>query len=434
MRRRTAYVLALGGASSLLLAAGGIVHAQDTATPQGDLRVAVWSDWQFVEDAARRYVDAHPGVTIDVQAITGQDYFDNLPRTLGTADAADVTVLQVTQTGTYRPVVEEGLLMDVNDIWQSQGLEQAIPGSVVEVYTEEDGSRYSVNVGLTYLPIIYYNKEIFDQLGLEVEDGTRLASYDELYALTDALAQAGVVPMTYAWARDAHHLFQQNLDSSCGDEGYQELGSNWRPGSTPTLHWTDECAVQAIQQYADMAQRGVFGSQPVMGFDVAGATFTSGGAGMWMTGMWAIGQLRDEADFDWGWFMAPPIPGGEDTKWILWTADGLGIAANTQYPELAKDFLASLMTVESQSNMLAFGRPPARTDTTVPPDADPAIVAMQGSLDSLGTAVHFIQVLAPPDFQDIIQSGSEEVVLGVKSPQDLAQELEDLAESLRAGG
>src|SRR3972149_10340293 len=103
MRRRTAYVLALGGASSLLLAAGGIVHAQDTATPQGDLRVAVWSDWQFVEDAARRYVDAHPGVTIDVQAITGQDYFDNLPRTLGTADAADVTVLQVTQTGTYRP-------------------------------------------------------------------------------------------------------------------------------------------------------------------------------------------------------------------------------------------------------------------------------------------------------------------------------------------
>jgi raffinose/stachyose/melibiose transport system substrate-binding protein len=442
MRRRTLDLLAVIGASTLLLAAGGIVNAQEDATPEaqespalsGDLRVAVWSDWQFVEAAARDYMDTHPGVSIDVQAITGQDYFDNMPRTLGTADAADVTVLQVTQTGTYRPVVEEGLLMDVSDIWRSQDLDEAIPESVVEVYTEEDGSRYSVNVGLTYLPIIYYNKEIFDELGLQVEDGSRLESYDEFYAITEALAEAGVVPMSYAWARDAHHIFQQNLHSSCGDEGYQELGSNWRPGSEPTLRWTDECAVRAIEQYAEMAERGVFGAQPVMGFDVAGATFTSGGAGMWMTGMWAIGQLRDEAEFEWGWFMAPPIPGGEETRWILWTADGLGVAANTQHPELAKDFLASLMTIEAQSQILTFGRPPARTDISVPPDADPAIVAMQESLDTLGTAVHFIQVLAPPDFQDIIQSGSEEVVLGTRSPEDLAQELEDLAESFRAGG
>lgn len=396
---------------------------------EGALQIATWSDWGFLQDHADRYIEDNPGVTIQIDAIPGQEYFDNLPRTLGTPEAPDITILQVTQVGLYRQLVEDGLLLDVSDIWESQGLEDVTPPAVVDTYTEEDGSRYAVNTGLTFLPAVYYNRDVFNELGLEAPDGERLGSYDELYEMADALEAAGYLPMTYNW-EEAHHMFQQNLQSSCGEETYVALGRSWQPGSDPSVSWTDECVVRAIQTYADLAEAGMFGPEPIMGFDVASAAFTSGASGMFTTGMWAVGQINDEAAFDWGWFLMPPVPEGEEeTRWVLWLADGLGVAANSDVPELAKDFLEYTMSQEAQSLM---PRPPSRTDVE-PTEVAPNLSEMIQSLDRLGTTTHFIQVLAPPEFQDVIQAGSEEVLLGSKTPEELAQELEDLAESLRSG-
>jgi ABC-type glycerol-3-phosphate transport system substrate-binding protein len=395
-----------------------------------ELRIATWSDWEFLQDLADQYTEENPDVSIQIDAIPGQEYFDNLPRTLGLEEAPDITILQVTQVGLYRQLVEDGLLLDVNDIWESQGLEDVTPQAVVDTYTEEDGSRYAVNSGLTFLPAVYYNKEIFEELGLEVPEGGRLSSYDELGRIVQALDEAGHLPMTYNW-EEAHHMFQQNLQSSCGEEDYVALGSSWQPGSEPTISWTDDCVVNAITAYADLAEAGTFGRDPLMGFDVAMAGFTSGQSGMLTTGMWAVDQIQEEADFDFGWFLMPPIEGGQDdTRWVLWLADGLGIAANSPNQELAKDFLEFTMTQEAQSSM---PRPPSRTDVE-PTNVDPALGEMITSLDDLGTTTHFIQVLAPPDFQDVIQSSTEEVLLGSKTPAEMAQDLEELAESLRNDG
>lgn len=406
-----------------------------SATTDGgavEIKVAVWSNWDFVQRAGDLYTEEHPNVTVTVDAISGDDYFSALPRTLGTSGAPDITVLQVIGTGSYQDLVDQGALVDLSDVWDELDLGSVTDATIVDAYTQEDGSRYAVNVGPTFLPVTFYNKDLFAELGIDVTDGGQIASLDQLYEISAKLEGAGVTPMVYPWNGDAHHLFQQELLSACGEDTYAELGTAWRKEGASGAQWDDECVVRAIESMKQMQEKGVFGSNPVIDRDVAAAAFLSGNAGMMTTGMWAVAQFRDQADFDFGWFMTPPAIDGDQSKWILWTADGLGVNAKSENVDVAKDFLATIMTKEFQSSMLSDGRPPSRTDVVVPDDADQMLVDMQNSFDTYGTGLHIIQGLTPIDYMTVISDGMQEVMIGATTPAELAGRLQDLTEQLRA--
>src|SRR4051812_40717160 len=110
MSRRTMLFPASLAVGALLLAGcsagGGGGDKSDDGTVE--LHVAVWSNWDFVKRAGDAYTSEHPNVKITVDAISGDDYFPALPRTLTTSDAADITVLQVVGTGSYQDLVESG--------------------------------------------------------------------------------------------------------------------------------------------------------------------------------------------------------------------------------------------------------------------------------------------------------------------------------------
>src|SRR3954447_26510805 len=134
MRRRLMALAACGIAA--VAVAAGATSAAPRATTQ--LTVAVWSDWQFVQRAADAYTKTHPNVKIKVSAIPGEQYFASLPRTLGSG-GADITVLQVTGTGSYKGLVDEHALVDLSSIWRKQGLTRVMPAGVAPSYVSADG-------------------------------------------------------------------------------------------------------------------------------------------------------------------------------------------------------------------------------------------------------------------------------------------------------
>lgn len=432
MSTRTRLFPATAAAAAMLLLAGCAGPGDGSADDSVELTVAVWSNWGFVERAAEAYTAEHPNVTIKVEAISGDDYFSAMPRTIGTSGAPDITVLQVAGTGPYQDLVEMGALVDVSDIWDAEGLEAATDPTITDAYTQDDGSRYAVNVGPTFLPVTFYNKEIFAEQGIEVTDGGQLQSIDELYAISDTLTAAGVTPMTYPFQGDAHHLFQQQLLSACGEATYLGLGTAWKDDASSAAKWTDECVVRSIESQKAWADAGVLGQNAVIDRDVAAAAFASGNAAMMTTGMWGVAQFREQVDFDFGWFMTPPAIDGELTRWVLWTADGLGVNASSPHVDEATDFLATIMTQEFQSSMLSDGRPPSRQDITVPSDADPMLVDMQASFATYGTGVHIVQGVTPADYQSVISDGMQEVMLGSITAETLAERLQQLTDELRA--
>src|SRR5215218_5825629 len=129
-RTRAAMVPAAVAAGALLLSgcAGNSAGVEDGTV---ELKVAVWSNWDFVQRAADAYTEEHPDVKITVDAISGDDYFSALPRTLATSGSPDITVLQVIGTGSYQDLVAEGGLVDVSSIWDEQGLEAVTNSTIV---------------------------------------------------------------------------------------------------------------------------------------------------------------------------------------------------------------------------------------------------------------------------------------------------------------
>lgn len=432
MSRRTKLFPAAAAATAMLMLAGCTGAGDDNNGGNVELTVAVWSNWGFVERAAEAYTAKNPNVTINVEAISGDDYFSAMPRTIGTSDAPDITVLQVAETGPYQDLIEMGALVDVSDIWADQGLEAATDPTITDAYTQPDGNRYAVNVGPTFLPVTFYNKDLFAAHGIEVTDGGQLQSIGELYDISDTLQAAGVTPMTYPFQGDAHHLFQQQLLSACGEETYLSLGTAWKDDEGSAAKWDDECVVRSIESQKAWGDSGVLGENAVIDRDVAAAAFASGNAAMMTTGMWGVAQFREQVDFDFGWFMTPPAIDGDLTKWILWTADGLGVNASSPNADVAADFLSTIMTQEFQSSMLSDGRPPSRQDITVPDDADQMLVDMQASFATYGTGVHIVQGVTPADYQAVISDGMQEVMLGSLSAEDLASRLQQLTDELRA--
>lgn len=429
VKRSTAKLLQLVAVAALVLVGGsGSVSSASTQV----LTVEVWSNWDFVQTAANAFMKTHPNVQIKISAIPGEQYFTSLPRTLGTSGGADITVLEVTGTGSYQALVKEGALVDLRSLWSKLGLTRVTPPAVVQSYMQSNGGRYAVNADLTILPVVYYNKSLFAKLGIHAPAGHRV-TLSQFYAITDKLKAQKYIPMTYDWMTGAHHLFQQYLLSACGQSMYYALATSWKPNG-PKATWTNACVVRGLAAEKALAQRGVFGGNPLIGYDVASADFIAQKAGMLLTGMWAVSQLQQQAKFGWDWFLMPPPPGGAPTQWILYTADGLGVNARSKHIPLAEQFLATMMTKKFQGSLLLSGRPPSRTDVAIPHGANPQLAQMVQSLTTLGSATHFIGILAPTDFQNTVEAGSQQMLLGSLSPAGLATQLQQLAQKLRTQG
>src|SRR5581483_5635971 len=114
------------GAIAALL--GVCMTANTVAAGKPTITVAVWSNWNFVQTAANAFMKHH-NVSIQISAIPGDQYFDTLPRTLPNG-GADVTVLEVTGTGSYQALVKEHALVNLGSIWNSLKLTKVTPPAV----------------------------------------------------------------------------------------------------------------------------------------------------------------------------------------------------------------------------------------------------------------------------------------------------------------
>jgi hypothetical protein len=56
---------------------------------------------------------------------------------------------------------------------------------------------------------------------------------------------------------------------------------------------------------------------------------------------------------------------------------------------------------------------------------------MVKSMKTLGSETHFMGILAPADFQDVVVTGSQNILLGKQTPAGLAGQLQQLAVKLR---
>jgi raffinose/stachyose/melibiose transport system substrate-binding protein len=360
---------------------------------------------------------ANPGIKVQRDAQTTDNLRPIMQTALASGTGPDVLYYD-TGPGYGKVLADAGLLMPLDDAYSA--------GAFSHVYdwtrarTTYGGKTYGVANELeTYWA--FYNIDLFQQLGLEAPK-----TYAQFLEACGAVKNAGLVPVAFAdqggWP--AYHLFSVYLNNIAGKAKMEDLLLGG--GS-----WDDPAVVEAIKLFfVDMNQAGyLIPDASAVSYDDAIALFTGGQAGMHISGTWAIGDIA-EAPFNVGWFFVPKADGGALPPAGL--GSGHFVSSKTQHADAAVKYLSFLFDpANAKIWMEQMGiLPPYQVDASafaLPSLFNDAVQAVSGQ--EMG---YNIDVLTPDKFNNVMNEGFQAVLLGQKTPEQQAKDLQAAMVASRA--
>lgn len=257
-------------------------------------------------------------------------------------------ILQVFDVGTGVMMAAEGAVKPVAEILSIGGQEfdksQYLPG-IVAYYSKPDGTMLSFPYNSSS-PILYYNKDIFEKAGLDVDNPPK--TWPEVFEAARQIKTSGAAPCGYTstwltWIGLENFAAWNNLQYATHENGLASTDVELTINTEPF--------VRHFQNIADLAKEGVFryggrtseAKQLFLAGECGLLTESSGGLGdIVKSGMnYGIGQLPYYPDLD----GAPQntIPGGAS----LWVFGG---HSDEEY-EAVSAFFAFLSQTEIQQRL-----------------------------------------------------------------------------------
>ena len=333
--------------------------------------------------------------------------------TLATNDAPDV-IYYDTGPGFAGVLAKAGLIRPLDDLYTQYNWDQRIfPWT--KARTTFDGKVYGVGNELEFLGG-YYNKTLFDKLGLSVPK-----TYEDLLAVCKAAQDNGLVAITFGdqakWP--AYHAFSMAANNVLGKEKLDTLlfGDG---------RWDDPQIVDSIRIWFDeMNQAGCFEPDPsAVNYDDANTLFYSGQALMDFTGTWLMNAvLENTKDYEVGWLFFPSV-GGKPVLPPAGLGSGYFVSSKSQNVEAAGKYLDFLYSQEAAKVWMEEGQVvlPMDVDTTGFNLPDLFLFAVKAlATQEMG---YNIDVLTPDNFNTMMGDGFQAVLLGEKTPEQQAADLQ----------
>ncbi|MCP4167194.1 MAG: extracellular solute-binding protein [Chloroflexi bacterium] len=193
-----------------------------------------------------------------------------------------------------------------------------------------DGVSYHPPNGAQIIPFIFYNKAIFEEVGVEVP-----TTYGEFVEVSQAIKDAGHIPLLMCGA-----------EPWCGSFPVVALVSADVFGDDPDwmkkrkageVSFSDPEMVAAFQKFQDLVNAGLI-DEGGLGTDFATANqaFYDGEAAMYFQGSWFIGYMEPEVSANTGVFILPQDDG--DLFVPIYVGGGTRMSALTEHPEEVKMF------------------------------------------------------------------------------------------------
>ncbi len=352
---------------TLLLAA-----CAQPATPAPAKKLEIFSWWTAVGEAEGLeamftvYRQKYPGVEIINAAVAGG------------AGAQAKAVLKTRMLGGDPPDsfqvhggaelidtwVKTGYMEDITDLWKSEGWMDKFPKQLIDLVSHE-GKIYSVPVNVHRGNVLWYNKKIFDQYGLQPP-----TTFDEFFQVAEALKAKGVTPLALGdklkW--EAAHLFETVLAGVLGAEKYRGL---WT-GQTP---WTGPEVAQAFEIFGRMLDY-VNEDHAAHTWDSATQLVLDGKAAMTIMGDWSHGYFLSKGakpGVDYGWVPAPNNKG-----LFMVVTDTFGLPKKAPHREQA---IAWLKVCGSKEGQEAFNPKKGSICARLDCDRSKFDVYLQSSMD-----------------------------------------------------
>jgi raffinose/stachyose/melibiose transport system substrate-binding protein len=354
--------------------------------------------------------------------------WSEVPQQLQTARMANEPV-DISSAGamlTNSTLARSGVLLDLTDLIKP--FEDRFAPGTLEPYTI-GGHVWAIPWDTASSSMVYYNKTILDDLGLEEP-----TSYDDLLVIHQAIQEntdmmtmihQGLAP--WMWPMWFFETFAQTSGNTSIDFIIEFLAGN-------ESFVTDDTAA-AFDAIANFYIDGVM-TQDSLATDHDGmiAAFAQEKAFMFYGGLWEMATVQSAVDFEIGIFEFPIVV---DTAGVVSQhgggPDGALVIPSFIEPEnipMAVQFLEFVTREENASKIIGVQAPYMPTIASVDPIDDP--LAQELTDLFLPHTIRFLDWMWPVEVNDAVVAAIPAVMAGAMTSEEASQSVQDALDTLIA--
>lgn len=196
--------------------------------------------------------------------------------------------------------------------------------------------------------LVYYNQTMFTENGWEIP-----GSWDELVELCEAMTEQGILPFSFGTAnyKQANQWWiSQAFAAGLGQDDLHALLQG-------EMRWDSDEVRDTVEKLVYLWQNNyIYQDSAAITMDEARSLFTTGRAGMYMSGSWDISQLETaNPDFEWDVFQMPAWKDGIDSVLPVAFGGSYSINAKCENPDAAAKFFDFMYQPERAAHMAEFG-------------------------------------------------------------------------------
>ncbi|KSU82047.1 ABC-type glycerol-3-phosphate transport system, substrate-binding protein [Fictibacillus enclensis] len=347
------------------------------------------------------------------------DYYTKIQTRMGGDDAPDVFRVQYQKIGEFS---SQGALMDLTDV----------------VGKDKENYNPSLLTAVTYknkiygLPhhtdtlAVFYNKTFLDKLNIKAPDNLKDAwTWDQLLDVAKKIEDKKLAPNGIAANISASSAYRTL--PFFFENGASLLTKDLKKANVNTPEATETLAFLQ-KMYKNYMSKG----NSMKGADDPNMLFTSGNAGLFITGNWMIPLFEKDMKDEWGVTYMPV----KDSAASDLGGNGLAVPANSKHSKAAKKFIAFMGEKENMKTFVEEGLfLPSRTDVKGPFEyqiKDPKMMNLFIE-QSQTVPVDLAKTVTIPEFSKVNQAlgdSFEALYTQNASPEKTAKELEEKINSI----
>lgn len=355
---------------------------------------------------------ANPDVDVQLTNFDHEGYKTAI-RNFLTADAPDLANWYAGNR--MAPFVKAGQFMDVTDVWEGNGLNDALASAAASMTI--DGKKWGVPY--TYYQWgIYFNRDAYKAAGVEVP-GPEGVNWATFIANCEKFKAAGIDCLTTG---------TKALWPGAGIFDYMSLRTNgyeWHMDlANGKVAWTDDSVKKVFAELGKL-QPYVTANHAAIDWQDAATLLVQGKAANYVMGNFAVGVFKEGGmTNDNLGFMAfpeitPGIPRSEDAP-----TDTIHIPAGAKNVDDAKKFLAFVASADAQTKLnAAIGQLPTNKNSTVAAD-DPFISAGFKLLSEAHALAQFFDRDAPAEMAKAGMEGIQQFLVQPDKIDEILERLE----------
>jgi raffinose/stachyose/melibiose transport system substrate-binding protein len=296
-----------------------------------------------MQRAVDRFQELYPNVSVEITPYTFDEMIRTLPLALNGGTGPDVLYVNPLSQGQDR-YARAGHLVELTEIAAERGWLDTYPEHVIAYNNQGTPDQIFGIPYATQTIGVYYNKEIFAELDLEIPE-----TLEEFEALMQSVKDAGYSPVSVGgrtgWPLE--HVWSQLSHTNAPVEIFAELEQ-----LNLDVSYTDPRIIESAERFASWCEAGYFNEGALAtSYQEANDLFINREVVMNIGGSWAAVNF-EAADFDVGFFPTPPM-----NPELPWNAGGqapsnnLTITVYANHPEWGLELIDYLL---SEANINVF--------------------------------------------------------------------------------